>query len=81
MHSLGFQQFRLRHHGEITRIEISRDPFLLMLEKADQVVEELKACGFIYVTMDLQGHRTGSMNNIKCTAYQQLELETKVNSD
>jgi len=35
-----------------------------MVEKVDQVVEELKACGFIYVTMDLQGYRTGSMNEI-----------------
>lgn len=62
LRSLGFQQFRLRHHGEIARIEIPRDQFLLMVEKVDQVVEELKACGFTYVTMDLQGYRTGSMN-------------------
>lgn len=62
LRSLGFQQFRLRHHGEIARIEISRDQFSLMIEKVDQVVEELKACGFTYVTMDLQGYRTGSMN-------------------
>lgn len=64
MRSLGFQQFRLRHHDKIARIEISRDQFLLMVEKVDQVVEELKACGFTYVTMDLKGYRTGSMNEI-----------------
>lgn len=62
LRSLGFRQFRLRHHGEIARIEISRDQFELMLEKVDLVVEELKACGFTYVTLDLQGYRTGSMN-------------------
>ncbi len=62
LRSLGFQQFRLRHHNEIARIEISREQFSLMLEKVDQVVKELKACGFTYVTMDLEGYRIGSMN-------------------
>lgn len=62
LRSLGFKQFRLRHHGEIARIEITREQFPLMLEKTDQVVQELKACGFTYVTLDLQGYRTGSMN-------------------
>lgn len=62
LRSLGFQQFRLRYHGEIARIEITRDQFQLMVEKADQVVEALKDYGFTYITMDLQGYRTGSMN-------------------
>lgn len=62
LRELGFHQFRLRHHGEMARIELTRDQFSLMMEKVDLVVEELKACGFTYVTMDLQGYRTGSMN-------------------
>lgn len=62
LRALGFQQFRLRHHGEIARIELTRDQFSLMMEKVDLVVDELKKCGFTYVTMDLQGYRTGSMN-------------------
>lgn len=62
LREMGFHQFRLRHHGEIARIELTRDQFPLMMEKVDLVVEELKKCGFTYVTMDLQGYRTGSMN-------------------
>ncbi|HUW64090.1 MAG TPA: ATP-dependent sacrificial sulfur transferase LarE [Spirochaetia bacterium] len=62
LRSLGFQQFRIRHHGEMARIEISRDQFPLLLENAEQIVNELKARGFTYVAMDLQGYRTGSMN-------------------
>jgi pyridinium-3,5-biscarboxylic acid mononucleotide sulfurtransferase len=62
LRSLGFGQFRLRHHGETARIEIGREQFLLMLEKADEVVGTLKAAGFHYVAMDLEGYRTGSMN-------------------
>jgi len=64
LRSLGFRQFRIRHHGEIARIEVSRDQFPLLLEKADQVVRELKDLGFVYVVMDLQGYRTGSMNEV-----------------
>lgn len=64
LRSLGFGQFRLRHHGEIARIEISREQFPLMLAKAQEVAGELKAAGFIYVAMDLEGYRTGSMNEI-----------------
>lgn len=59
---LGLKQFRLRHHGEIARIEISKEQFPLLLEHAERVIAELKDCGFTYVTMDLQGYRTGSMN-------------------
>lgn len=62
LRSLGFQQFRLRHHGETTRIEINKDQFPLLIEKADEVVEKLKGCGYTYITLDLQGYRTGSMN-------------------
>lgn len=62
LRSLGFGQFRLRHHGAMARIEISREQFPTMMEKAEEVVGELKAAGFTYVTMDLEGYRTGSMN-------------------
>jgi len=64
LRSLGFGQFRLRHHGEIARIEISRGQFPLMLAKAQEVAGKLKAAGFTYVAMDLEGYRTGSMNDI-----------------
>lgn len=62
LRALGFQQFRLRHHGEIARIEINKEQFPFLIEKADEIVQKLKDCGYIYVTFDLQGYRTGSMN-------------------
>ena len=62
LRTMGFQQFRIRHHGEIARIEVNRDQFPLLLEKTDQVIKKLKVYGFTYVVMDLEGYRTGSMN-------------------
>ena len=62
LRALGFRQFRLRHHGEIARIEVPPEQFPLLLAKSAEIVNGLKAGGFTYVTMDLQGYRTGSMN-------------------
>ena len=64
LRSLGFGQFRLRHHGEMARIEISRAQFPLMMKNAADVSSKLKASGFTYVAMDLEGYRTGSMNEV-----------------
>ncbi|MDP2725093.1 MAG: hypothetical protein Q8O44_02350, partial [Syntrophales bacterium] len=64
LRSLGFGQFRLRHHGELARIEISRAQFPLMMKNAAEVASKLKASGFTYVAMDLEGYRTGSMNEV-----------------
>ncbi|MDP2268057.1 MAG: ATP-dependent sacrificial sulfur transferase LarE, partial [Deltaproteobacteria bacterium] len=62
LRSLGFIQFRLRHHGDVVRIEIGREEFPRLLAQADEVARELKAAGFTYVALDLEGYRTGSMN-------------------
>lgn len=61
---LGFHQVRVRIHGEIARIEVMPIEFekLLQDDVRDMVVERLKNLGFSYVTMDLTGYRTGSMN-------------------
>jgi uncharacterized protein len=55
---------RVRHHGELARIEIGRDelPAALETDVSAAIVRELKALGFRYVTIDLQGYRTGSLN-------------------
>jgi uncharacterized protein len=64
IHALGFRVCRVRHHDEMARIEIARDemPRALEPEIAGRMVAALKALGYRYVTLDLQGYRTGSLN-------------------
>lgn len=59
---LGFHQLRVRIHGTIARIEVLPDEFEKLLQNRTQIVTAFKDYGFSYVTMDLQGYRTGSMN-------------------
>lgn len=59
---LGFHQMRVRVHGNLARIEVCEEEFPLLLRHREAVVKELKNTGFRYVAMDLQGYRTGSMN-------------------
>ena len=63
---LGFRQLRVRIHGTIARIEVTPAEFEKLLQPAvrAKVVPALKSYGFSYVTMDLQGYRTGSMNEV-----------------
>jgi uncharacterized protein len=62
----GFRQVRVRHHEHTARIEIGRTEFARMFDEAliDEVVAELKRIGYKYVTLDLEGYRTGSMNEV-----------------
>ena len=62
--ALGFRVFRVRHHDDLARVEIARDemPRALDPETAAAMVRELKAAGYRYVTLDLQGYRLGSLN-------------------
>lgn len=59
---LGFHQLRVRIHGEIARIEVLPDEFEKVLSCREWITRAFKEYGFHYVTMDLQGYRTGSMN-------------------
>ena len=61
---LGFRQFRVRHHGNIVRIEISRDELerAMTQDMAVQFTNIFKSLGFTFVTLDLEGFRSGSMN-------------------
>jgi len=59
---LGFKQFRVRIHGNLARVEVPTDDFDLVMNNREKIILELKKYGFTYVTMDLQGYRTGSMN-------------------
>jgi uncharacterized protein len=62
--ALGFRVFRVRHHGDLARIEVGRDEMARALEPEIRaaIVRDLKAAGYRYVTLDLQGYRTGSLN-------------------
>jgi uncharacterized protein len=62
--ALGFKQFRVRFHGELVRIEIAKEelPNALKVENAVHFTEIFKQLGFLYVTIDLEGYRQGSLN-------------------
>lgn len=66
LHILGFQQVRVRHHGDLARIEISRDELAraLSIEVLDRITAALRPLGFVYITLDTQGYRSGSMNAV-----------------
>jgi len=64
LRALGFSQIRVRHHGQIARIEIEPKEFPEIMEKGvrEKIVKTLKKLGYTYITVDLAGYRTGSMN-------------------
>jgi uncharacterized protein len=61
---LGFRQIRLRHYNGLCRIEIFDKDIPKILRKRNLIVARLKSLGYNYVTLDLQGYRTGSMNEV-----------------
>ena len=64
LRSLGFRQSRVRHHGDIARIEIARDELgkAMSMEMFNRLASEFKAIGFRFVTLDLEGYRSGALN-------------------
>jgi pyridinium-3,5-biscarboxylic acid mononucleotide sulfurtransferase len=66
LRELGFRQVRVRHHGEIVRIEVSRDELerAFSADMAAKLVPIFKKLGFKYVTLDCEGYRSGSMNAV-----------------
>lgn len=73
LQGLGFREFRVRHHEELARLEISPSEMPRILDPAlfDRINQELKSLGYTYVTLDLQGFRSGSLNE------QLLQLEER----
>jgi uncharacterized protein len=69
LRAMGFRQFRVRHHGETVRIEIAPEelPRALTAEMARELTTVFKALGFKFVTLDLEGFRSGSMNQLLTT--------------
>jgi uncharacterized protein len=73
LHNLGLRQVRLRHHGDIARIELDQ-PDMAKIIKTDirqGIIEHFKALGYKYVTLDLTGYRTGSLNEFLGIANQE----------
>lgn len=66
LRQLGFRELRVRHHGELARVEIARNelPRALTMEMMDTITLALKQAGFKYVTLDCTGFRSGSMNAV-----------------
>lgn len=62
LYSLGIKQFRVRYHNEIARIEVSKNDFQLIIKHSDEIVKKFKELGFKYITLDIEGYRTGSLN-------------------
>jgi uncharacterized protein len=66
LRQLGFREFRVRHHGDLARVEISRSelPRALSIDMLDAITSALKQAGYQFVTLDCTGFRSGSMNVI-----------------
>jgi uncharacterized protein len=64
LRQMGFVQLRVRHHDQIARIEVEPDDFEDVLAYREQILGQLKSLGYIYVTLDLSGFRSGSMNEV-----------------
>jgi len=62
LHQLGIAQLRVRYHQSIARIEVTPEQMPLLLSKRQEITHRLQQLGFAYVTLDLLGYRTGSMN-------------------
>ena len=67
LRQLGFKQFRVRYHEEVARIEACMEDLELMFANPalrNEIAKKFKEFGFTYVTIDIEGYRTGSMNEI-----------------
>jgi uncharacterized protein len=62
LRSLGLRQLRVRHHGDVARIETDESGLELLVARRAEVVERLESLGYLYVTLDLAGYRSGSLN-------------------
>ncbi|MBU4509994.1 ATP-dependent sacrificial sulfur transferase LarE [bacterium] len=64
IHNLGIKQVRVRCHNKLAKIEVREEDMLFLMEEdlRKKIIAKLKKLGFIYITLDLQGYRTGSMN-------------------
>ncbi len=64
LRELGFRQFRVRHHDTVCRIEVLPEDFGRLLDHRDAILERFRANGYTYVTLDIEGFRSGKMNDV-----------------
>jgi uncharacterized protein len=66
LRELGFRELRVRHHGSVARVELRREDLLRAVEPAmaDEIVGRVRAAGFAFVSLDLEGLRSGSLNRL-----------------
>ncbi len=64
LRELGLRQYRVRHHGDVARIEVAQADFDVLLAHREHIVATFKALGYTYVALDLVGFRSGSMNEV-----------------
>ena len=66
LHDLGIRQLRVRHHDTVARIEVETQDFLALSDEdvRERVVKRFKELDYSYVTLDLQGFRSGSLNEV-----------------
>jgi uncharacterized protein len=64
LHKLGLRQLRVRHHDTIARIEVDEKDFPILFKNNQEIVKYFKKLGYTYITVDLAGFRTGSMNEV-----------------
>lgn len=77
---LGMRQVRLRDHGDIARIEIAKEEMILFLKEnlLKQITDRLKKLGYTYITLDIEGYRTGSMNEILKDSVERVAYSVKL---
>jgi len=62
LHRLGFRQVRVRHHGDVARIEVEIEDLAVAVDRRREMVAAVKAAGYRWVTLDLEGFRSGNLN-------------------
>jgi uncharacterized protein len=70
LRGLGLRQLRVRHHSEVARIEVEPEHLAMVMEHRERIVRRFKNLGYKYVTLDLAGFRSGSMNDVLAAAPQ-----------
>ena len=79
LHDLGIRQLRVRHHDNVARIEVEAEDLLTLVDESvrQRVVDRFREIGYSYVTVDLQGFRSGSMNEVLAGLRRKKASETK----